>query len=105
MANARKPWWRRKGWIATAAIWLALPILYPLCMGPAFYAWYRDWISDDFIVVVYTPIAELQKHSPPFHAAMNSYVTWWFELYVRHQPEQFNLPQAYYLDSRPSRTD
>ncbi len=105
MTDARKPWWKRKRWHIAAALWLSLPILYPLSMGPAFYAWYSDWISDDVIVVFYSPIAEAQKRSPAIDAAMNSYVEWWFERYVRHNPERFNLPDNEYPDSQPSSID
>ena len=39
----RKPFWKRKRWIAAAVLWLM--VAYPLSTGPAAYAIERGWIA------------------------------------------------------------
>ncbi len=38
----RKPFWKRKRWIAAAVLWLV--VAYPLSLGPVVHAEVRGWV-------------------------------------------------------------
>lgn len=91
----RKPFWKRKRWIAAALLWLV--VFYPLSMGPFMYAFYMDWVPDaamPAVQIVYGPLAKLQQRWPAFDEALNGYCDWWFEISVRHRKDQFTTPPS-----------
>lgn len=56
----RRPWRKKKRWRLTAALWLALPVLYPLSSGPYYYCVARSWVpgGDPLLCYVdfYSPV-------------------------------------------------
>lgn len=78
----RKPWWKRKRWIAAIALWLALPVLYPFSVGPAEYAVQRGWVYSSVVAPYYRPLRwAMRGRRVPWFAA---YVSKWRELGDRH---------------------
>lgn len=53
--SPRRPWYRRKRAWAALAMWLLLPVLYPLSYGPYFYCRGRRWVTRE-TVAFYAPI-------------------------------------------------
>jgi hypothetical protein len=68
---------RSRGWIGWA--FFAVFVVYPLSFGPAF--WLRTKTKSDWAIVclgvIYTPLIEVCKRSPPLNNAERSYVQWW----------------------------
>ena len=58
-APARRPWYRKKRWIAALAVWLL--IAYPVSEGPVRYAEYRGWNPD---MAVYRPLDAAERWVP-----------------------------------------
>lgn len=81
-ASPKRRWWRKKRWAAALALWLALPILYPLSAGPAFYAVVRGWTDRTTFNAAYRPVHLLLPESvAPAYA---DYLIWWRSLAARH---------------------
>jgi hypothetical protein len=96
----RKSFWKRKRWIAAAAVlWLVL--VYPLLEGPARYFSIRGWVSRDFYGVIWhrplhviLPAYRVQRFpngtvaevasSNPFARARGVYLHWWDGLAIDH---------------------
>jgi hypothetical protein len=83
----RKPFWKRKRWMAAAALWLLLA--YPLSCGPLNYAAQRGWLPDwsyPVTDVLYAPLNQLNaRHSwIAERAGFHAYLLWWIGLGRRH---------------------
>jgi hypothetical protein len=81
----RKPFWKRKRWIAVAVLWLVLPPLYVLSTGPVIYAASRGWISGDMPHTVYYPLLPVTDRFPAFTRWLNDYTGWWWTIGLRHR--------------------
>jgi hypothetical protein len=82
----RKPFWKRKRWIAAAVLWLV--IWYPLSVGPLEYVFARDWISQsavEWLIPFYWPLVALANSDTPPGDVFSSYAAWWRELGYRHR--------------------
>jgi len=55
-------WWARKRWRLAAALWLSLPILYLLSLGPAAYLVGRGWADAADVDPYYAPIFFVYEH-------------------------------------------
>ena len=79
----RKPFWRRKRWIAAAVLWLV--VAYPLSLGPAFYCVGRGWLSDsdDIATAFYKPLVYVSTLTGQ-HDRIGEFGQWWFNLGERH---------------------
>lgn len=81
----QRPWWRKKRWQTAVVIWLALPPLYVLSVGPAIYV-DRRWCSlplDSW----YRPITERLLYGPGFaRDSWNCYLAWWDKAAMPYEP-------------------
>ncbi len=73
----RKPFWKRKRWIAAAALWLV--IAYPMSLGPMNYADARGWVPRSLYGVLnafYSPLDEFIMHDLPGSTSLSAYSMW-----------------------------
>ena len=86
MTPPRRPWWKRRRWIAAlAAYLLALPILYLLSGGPALYAVRRGWLSGPTIRPVYLPAWTDILGEPIIGPVYRAYCDWWVTRADQHR--------------------
>lgn len=71
---ARRPWWKKKRWVAALAVWLV--VMYPLGAGPFRYALIRGWLPDVLHGAVVQPMALLSR-LPIIGPAIDDYDSWW----------------------------
>ena len=81
---ARRPWWKRKRSIAAAVLWLALPILYPLSLGPAAYAVNRGWLPAEPCIAFYHPLWLVASRVPQIGIPLEDYFQWSLRLGREH---------------------
>ena len=74
---ARKPFWKRKRWIAVAVLWLVLA--YPLLCGPLRYAVIRGWLPRSSEPLVVWP-GLAPSRLPIAGDLFWSYHWWWVAL-------------------------
>ena len=74
----RKPFWKRKRWIAATVLWLV--IAYVTSMGPACYAVRRGWLPLGPAATFYEPLSLAMRPFPAVQSMMNSYSVWWSRL-------------------------
>ena len=77
MADGRKQRDWRKVFVVIALV--CLPPLYVLSAGPAAWLFARQRITQQAYVTYVTPLATVRKICPPFHEAMNWYLSFWVE--------------------------
>lgn len=75
----QRPFWKRKRWIAAAALWLALPAAYPLSLGPAAYVCGRGWLSREAVTEIYGPLREATGVTG-LRLQEDSYAMLWYHL-------------------------
>jgi hypothetical protein len=78
----RRPCWRKNRYRLTAALWLTLPILYPLSVGPANYIRARDWLPapcHPALDAFHRPLLWATKDHPDVQSALVAYGDWWYE--------------------------
>jgi hypothetical protein len=81
----RKPFWKRKRWIAAAVLWLA--VAYPLGMGPTCYICGRGWVPVSAFHTAYAPLIGLlwRIRPAPWPLSLgDQHWDWWSELADRH---------------------
>jgi hypothetical protein len=73
----RKPFWKRKRWIAAAVLWPV--ILYPLSEGPVFYCTLRDWLPSQasYIYMPRYALVPIDRHAPRWAQPLRTYLRWW----------------------------
>ncbi|MGC1274472.1 MAG: hypothetical protein WBC44_12250 [Planctomycetaceae bacterium] len=82
----KRPWWRKKRWIAAAALWLLLPIAYPLSLGPASYACRLGWIPVDTYNAFWgKPLRGLTGSSVSQATGFQTYFEWWVRIGRLHE--------------------
>jgi hypothetical protein len=84
----KRPWYRKKRWQAVAAVWLALPPLYALSWGPAYYSAARGWWQ--WSPAVYRPVHFLKYECriPGISDALWSYDAYWRRIARPHWMER-----------------
>ncbi len=70
----RRPFWKRKRWIAALALWLL--VAYPLSVGPIAYAMERGWISQATAEAYAHPIEIADDAAEAVGDAYQAYVNW-----------------------------
>lgn len=75
-------WYQKRRCWAALALWLvALPVLYTLSVGPAFYAYERGWIGERVMTAFGIPFAAVYRRLPPSRRTwLDSYGRWWIDL-------------------------
>jgi hypothetical protein len=89
----RKPFWKRKHWIAAAVLWLVLA--YPLSAGPAACALGRGWIANS-AYHFYSPLIEAERalwQWPP-DTLWDRYCSYFYELGQRHRHHSDEMPHG-----------
>ena len=84
-ADPRRPWWRKKRWIAAALLWLAA--LYPLNFGMLAYLAGREHLSDaaaEATMVVYLPLIRAAEEVPAIANVLEPFVDWCYDLGDQH---------------------
>ena len=88
MTARRRPFYRRKRWLAVGLLWLAVPVLYALSLGPVDYAARRGLLPSWAFAVaawVYKPLdspAGIWDFTE--RTGFNDYRRWWVRLAERH---------------------
>jgi hypothetical protein len=77
----RKPFWKRKRWIAVAVLWLV--VMYPLSVGPACYSRNRGWLGPEFWNV-YLPVMIAIESIPGLGPSYDAYIHWWSGMGTDH---------------------
>jgi len=80
---SRRPWYRRKRTWA-AAVWLLLPVLYVLSMGPAAYVHSRTGWFPYWLFRLYAPLWGTTEGTSAA-SLLDSYEAWWITLAVEHE--------------------
>ena len=78
--SPRKPFWKRKRWIAAAVLWLV--VAYPVSEGPALYAEYRGWIP---FTPIYLPLESAERWVPGLWTFRWQWSQHWTTLAIRHR--------------------
>ena len=81
----KRPWWRKKRWWAVGLLWLSLPAIYAVSVGPAYYAVVRGWLREGDHERAYRPLHRACASSPTLDAAVVGWELWWIELGERHE--------------------
>ncbi|HEX6984985.1 MAG TPA: hypothetical protein VF170_06390 [Planctomycetaceae bacterium] len=69
-------------------LWLSLPVLYALSLGPALYGVARGWIPhNETLQDVYEPLTWMALRSVAVCRFFNDYGNWWWRLGERHEAE------------------
>lgn len=73
----RKPFWKRKRWIAVAALWLV--VSYVLSYGPmCWLVWRHPWL-ETAVGIVYWPLDMLVMHGPD---RVSTTLLWYVDLWM-----------------------
>jgi hypothetical protein len=75
----RKPFWKRKRWIAAGVLWLV--IAYPVSEGPARYAEMRHWIP---FTPAYLPLETAEQWVPGYWTFRWQWKQYWETLAYNH---------------------
>jgi hypothetical protein len=78
----RRPWWRKKRWIAVAVLGLAIG--YPTSLGPALYCMSRGVLPEPLYNVYATPVGFLIQRQPRLEQLSIPYLGWWRTLAREH---------------------
>lgn len=87
----RKPFWKRKRWIAIAVVWLA--IVYPASLGPLDYLAAKQQLPA-IVAIVYRPLLAVLDTLPGCHVSQATGLTRW-RLWCLKKGDQEHLGQAY----------
>jgi len=75
----RRPFWKRKRWIAAAVVWLVA--IYPLSLGPAMYAVLLGWMDSDTCTAYRVPWDSVTPYLPDrLNLVVGEYLMVWIEL-------------------------
>jgi hypothetical protein len=89
--NMRRPWWRKKRWLAAKMLWLVT--VYVLLTGPILYAEACGFVPKDTYVVVFRPLyaavscidAMVNFFDTPYDQVfrgLHVYTGWWADLAI-----------------------
>jgi hypothetical protein len=71
---------RSGGLTVAVVVLLLLPVVYVFSSGPVIWLWTRDYISDDYrmvIITVYAPLYYLNDHSATFRVMFTAWESLW----------------------------
>lgn len=74
MTEPKKAWWKKRRWIATGALWLALA--YPALAGPARYSTAHLWVPRG-VYEVFRPAEALARSRVGEASGYAAYHRWW----------------------------
>ncbi len=84
--TARRPWWKKKRWVAAMALWVV--VAYLLSVGPARYALARGWISGAASDIYMRPAIDsmdaTEDSVDAVEDAYEAYLGWWEEIGEDH---------------------